>query len=103
MPRCPNCSYKLVFLEKQLRYECAKCKKQLLQDNAKKPEIGKILDEAIDAIESDNNSLTGVLLKNYARPGLNKQKLGELIAKNTVNKYEFREFTVSKLIALLTV
>ena len=25
MPRCPNCSYNLVFLEKRLRYECAKC------------------------------------------------------------------------------
>ena len=50
-----------------------------LQDNAKKPEIGKILDEAMDAIERDNGSLKGVLPKNYGRPGLNKQRLGELI------------------------
>src|SRR3989441_5790855 len=50
-----------------------------LAKNAKRPEIGKILDDALDAIERDNRSLKGVLLKNYARPGLNKQRLGELI------------------------
>jgi len=50
-----------------------------LQANAKKPEIGKFLDEAMDIIERDNPSLKGVLPKNYARPGLNKQRLGELI------------------------
>lgn len=50
-----------------------------LANNAKKPEIGKLIDEAMDVIEKDNHSLKGVLLKNYARPGLNKQRLGELI------------------------
>lgn len=50
-----------------------------LARNAKKPEIGKIIDEAMEAIEKDNRSLKSVLLKNYARPGLNKQRLGELI------------------------
>src|SRR5207245_2155121 len=41
-----------------------------LSKNAKKPEIGKIIDDAMDAIERDNHSLRGVLVKNYARPGL---------------------------------
>ncbi len=50
-----------------------------LEKNAKKPEIGKLIDEAMDVIERDNRSLKGVLLKNYSRPGLNKQRLGELI------------------------
>src|SRR5881296_1323292 len=50
-----------------------------LAKNAKKPEIGKLIDEALDGIERDNRSLKGVLLKNYARPALNKQRLGELI------------------------
>jgi type I restriction enzyme M protein len=50
-----------------------------LQKNAKKPEIGNIIDEAMDAIEKDNRSLGGVLTKNYARPGLDKQRPGELI------------------------
>jgi len=50
-----------------------------LQNNAKKPEIGKIIDDAMDAIERDNPSLKGVLSKNYARPALDKQRLGEII------------------------
>ena len=50
-----------------------------LQKNAKSAEIGKLVDEALDAIERDNNKLRGVLVKNYARPQLNKQRLGELI------------------------
>src|SRR5439155_1329980 len=50
-----------------------------LEKNAKKPEIGKIIDDAMDAIETGNRSLKGVLVKNYARPGLDKQRLGELI------------------------
>jgi type I restriction enzyme M protein len=50
-----------------------------LQDNAKKPTIGKIVDDAMDAIERDNPSLKGVLPKNYARPALDKARLGELI------------------------
>lgn len=50
-----------------------------LQKNAKSPEIGKLIDEALDAIERDNHKLRGVLVKNYARPQLNKQRLGELI------------------------
>src|SRR3989442_48107 len=50
-----------------------------LAKNAKKPEIGKVVDDAMDAIERDNRSLKGVLVKNYARPGLDKRRLGELI------------------------
>lgn len=50
-----------------------------LQDRAKQPEIGKWLDEAMDAIEKINPSLKGVLPKIYADPELNKQRLGELI------------------------
>jgi len=50
-----------------------------LQKNAKKPEIGTLIDDAMNAIEKDNSSLKGVLSKNYARPALDKQRLGELI------------------------
>jgi len=50
-----------------------------LQDNAKKPEIGKLIDEAMVAIERDNPRLKGVLPKDYARPVLDKQRLGELV------------------------
>ena len=50
-----------------------------LQKNAKQPTIGKIIDDAMDEIEKDNTTLKGVLPKNYARPALDKQRLGELI------------------------
>lgn len=50
-----------------------------LQANAKQPTIGKIVDDAMVAIERDNPRLKGVLPKDYARPGLDKHRLGELI------------------------
>jgi len=52
---------------------------QYLQDRAKQPEIGKYLDDAMDAIERINPPLKGVLPKIYADPDLNKVRLGELI------------------------
>ena len=56
-----------------------KARWQYLQDHAKQPEIGKYLDDAMDAIERINPPLKGVLPKIYADPELNKQRLGELI------------------------
>ena len=50
-----------------------------LQGSAKQPTIGKLLDDAMVAIERDNPGLKGVLPRDYARPSLDKQRLGELI------------------------
>jgi type I restriction enzyme M protein len=50
-----------------------------LQERAKLPEIGKLIDDAMVAIERENPSLKGVLPKDYARPALDKQRLGELV------------------------
>jgi len=50
-----------------------------LRAHAKQPDIGKIIDNAMIAIERDNPSLKGVLPKDYARPALDKQRLGQLI------------------------
>jgi len=50
-----------------------------LQNNAKKPDVGKYLDNAMDAIEKENRTLKGVLPKDYAKESLDKQRLGELI------------------------
>ncbi len=50
-----------------------------IKDNAKKEEIGKIIDDAMIAIEKENPKLRGVLEKNYARPHLDKRRLGELV------------------------
>ena len=50
-----------------------------LRDNAPQPTIGKLVDDAMSAIERDNPSLKGVLPKDFGRPGLDKQRLGQLI------------------------
>jgi len=50
-----------------------------LQGRAKQPTIGKHLDDAMAAIERDNPALKGVLPKDFSRPALDKQRLGELI------------------------
>jgi type I restriction enzyme M protein len=50
-----------------------------LKANAPQPAIGKFIDDAMSAIERDNPSLKGVLPKDYGRPGLDKQRLGQLI------------------------
>ncbi|HNS03857.1 MAG TPA: class I SAM-dependent DNA methyltransferase, partial [Anaerolineae bacterium] len=47
--------------------------------NARQPIIGKLVDEAMLAIERDNPTLKGVLPKDYAHPRLDKQRLGQLI------------------------
>jgi type I restriction enzyme M protein len=52
---------------------------QHLQSLAKDPEIGKRVDEAMDAIEKENPSLRGVLPKVYARGNLDPTNLGGLI------------------------
>ncbi len=50
-----------------------------LLSKAKLPEIGRVLDDALLAIEKENPTLKGVLPKEYARPTLDKTKLGELV------------------------
>ena len=50
-----------------------------LKSEARQPTIGKVIDDAMLAIERDNPSLKGVLPKDYAHPRLDKQRLGRLI------------------------
>ena len=50
-----------------------------LQSKAKQPEIGKFVDNAMDAIEKENPSLKGVLPKVFARGNLDPTSLGGLI------------------------
>ncbi len=50
-----------------------------LKSMAPQPTIGQFVDDAMSAIERDNTSLKGVLPKDYARPGLDKARLGQLI------------------------
>src|SRR2546422_2639479 len=50
-----------------------------LKAQAKQPTIGQLVDDAMAGIERDNPSLKAVLPKDYARPALDKQRLGQLI------------------------
>jgi len=52
---------------------------KVLQDGAKQPTIGKLIDDAMVVIERENPTLKGVLPKDYSRPALDKHRLGELI------------------------
>jgi type I restriction enzyme M protein len=44
-----------------------------LQANAKQPSIGKLIDEAMAAIEVANPGLKGILPKDYNRPALDRR------------------------------
>ena len=50
-----------------------------LKAQAKQPTIGQLVDDAMAGIERDNPALKNVLPKDYARPALDKQRLGQLI------------------------
>lgn len=50
-----------------------------IQNSARTPQIGEIIDRAMDAIEKNNDSLRGVLSKNYSSPDLDKTRLGEVV------------------------
>lgn len=65
-------SENIFWVPKEARWE-------LIQKSAKTPQIGEIIDEAMDATEKSNDSLRGVLSKNYASPDLDKSRLGEVV------------------------
>ena len=67
------------YLAENIFYVPEKARWTYLQANAKRSAIGTLVDNAMIAIEGENPRLKGVLPKNYARPGLDKQRLGELI------------------------
>src|SRR5262249_970666 len=50
-----------------------------LRSQAKQADIGKRIDEALAAIEAENQKLKGILDKRYARAQLPDGKLGELV------------------------
>ncbi len=50
-----------------------------LKAQARQPTVGQLVDDAMAGIERDNPALKGVLPKDYARPALDKQRLGQLI------------------------
>jgi len=61
-----------------------------IQAQAKLPEIGQILGDAMEAIEKENRDLKNVLPKVFGKPNLDKKSLGELVdlISNTALKVE---------------
>lgn len=62
----------IFWVPKEARWETIKA-------HATNPDIGEVIDAAMEAIEKDNDSLKGVLTKNYSRQELDKTRLGELV------------------------
>ena len=60
-----------------------------LKAQARQPTIGQLVDDAMAGIERDNPALKGVLPKDYARPALDKQRLGSLI--DLISNIDLRE------------
>lgn len=50
-----------------------------IKSHATNTDIGVVIDKAMELIEKENESLKGVLTKNYSRPELDKTRLGELV------------------------
>ncbi len=51
----------------------------IIASNAHTPEIGTIIDDAMRAIEKENKRLKDILPKNFARPELDKRRLGDVV------------------------
>lgn len=67
------------FLAENVFYVPKDARWNYLLDNAKSPEIGVLIDRAMDAIEAENPQLKGVLPKVYAKENLDKTALGGLL------------------------
>lgn len=68
-----------MYLSENIFWVPQKARWELIQRSAKTPQIGEIIDNAMDEIENNNDSLRGVLSKNYASPDLDKTRLGEVV------------------------
>ncbi len=62
----------IFWVPKEARWENIKA-------HATNPDIGIVIDNAMETIERENDSLKGVLTKNYSRQELDKTRLGELV------------------------
>jgi type I restriction enzyme M protein len=82
----PNSARRQSFLEERDEYLShnvfwvpAEARWEAIQAKAKLPEIGQVIDTAMDLIEKENLAIRGVLPRNYGREGLDKGRLGQLV------------------------
>jgi type I restriction enzyme M protein len=67
------------YTEKQVFYVPESARWDAIAAKAHSAEIGKTIDEAMGVIEKENRSLKGILPKNFARPELDKRRLGDVV------------------------
>lgn len=77
----------IFFVPKEARWDYVAIK-------AMTPEIGQVIDKAMVSIEEENDRLKGILPKNYARPELDKRRLGEVV--DLFNNLKLKEHGNSK-------
>ncbi|VTU60031.1 putative type I restriction-modification system, M subunit [Lactobacillus reuteri] [Dolosigranulum pigrum] len=77
----------IFFVPKEARWD-------YIASQAMTPEIGQVIDKAMVAIEEHNDRLKGILPKNYARPELDKRRLGEIV--DLFNNLKLKEHGNSK-------
>jgi len=65
-------SKNVFFVPKEARWD-------FIKSNAKQATIGQVIDNAMILIERENPTLKNVLPKDYARPELDKTRLGEML------------------------
>lgn len=82
----PNAARRQSFIEDRDEYTShnvfwvpAEARWESVQSRAKLPEIGQVIDTAMDLIEKENPVIRGVLPRNYGREGLDKGRLGQLV------------------------
>ena len=100
----PNETRRLTFLEDRDEYRShnvfwvpTEARWESIQAKAKLPEIGQIIDTAMDLIEKENPSVKGVLPRNYGREGLDKGRLGQLV--DLIGSIGFTEADEQALVA----
>ena len=67
------------YLAENIFFVPEKARWSFIAAKAHTPEIGKAIDDAMNAIEQENKKLKGVLPKTFARPELDKRRLGEVV------------------------
>lgn len=77
----------IFFVPKEARWD-------YVDSKAMTPEIGQVIDKAMVSIEEENDRLKGILPKNYARPELDKRRLGEVV--DLFNNLKLKEHGNSK-------
>lgn len=93
MPRCPNCSYILVLLEKRAKYKCAKCGKLFLQKEIDDKEFREYNKREKEK-EKDDFQKNLKLRRKRLKPRRNIQS--QAIKQKKLHEYQIRHYQENK-------